>query len=392
MGRKNRKPAPAQAPGQSPAATPAAAAAGNPLAHRVAFTGFFLLMAVLAGMLAWPYLTAIIFAGILAGTFAPLQRFLTMRRGWLRHRAATVICLLIILVIFLPSTYILVRLTQEVAAVYRMAQSPETTQALRNLLFGEGRLALATERVFGFFLPDQPYTPDSVQGMFLDAAQRLSGSTLALLNAMVGNLFAFLLQFAVMLLVVYGLLVYGRDLRQFVAGLSPLPSADMATILDRFNEMNYATLVCNFLGGIIQGGLAGACFALAGIPSSLLWTVVMVVLAFIPLVGISVVFVPAALYLLAAGKTGAALGVFVWCAAVAFLTENWFKPIFMGERVRLNSLLILLSIVGGMGAFGMAGIFYGPLIVLLFLTAAEFVRRAYGVARPAETGSAAAAR
>ncbi len=349
----------------------------QPQAQRAAFTGFFLLMAVLAGMIVWPHLTAIIFAGILAGTFSPLQRFLVQRRQWLPHRAATVSCLLIVVVVFLPATYVLVRLTHEVAAAYRVAQAPETTAMLGEYLFGEGRVAAAGERIFAFFLPDQPYNAATVQTIFLDAAQQLSGSVLALLNAMVGNLFAFLYQFMVMLLVVFGLLAYGGDLRQFIAGMSPLPSRDMETILGRFNEMNYVTLVCNFIGGVIQGGLAGISFALAGVPSPLLWTVVMVVLAFIPLVGISFISVPAALYLLATGQTGAALGVFVWCAAVALITENWFKPLFMGNRVRLNSLLILLSILGGMSAFGMAGIFYGPLIVLLFLTAAEFVRRAY---------------
>lgn len=389
MVKKNKKTVPAQPPAAIPAtppvpAKPAAVVGGKQLAHRVAFSGFFLLMALLVGMLAWPHLTAIIFAGILAGTFHPLLRYLVERRGWLRTRAANIICLLIIVVVFLPASYILVRLTHEIAAVYRLAQAPETTQMLRELLFGEGRLALAAERIFNFFLPDQPYNALSVQAMFLDAAKRLSGLSLALLNAMVGNLFEFFFQFVVMLLLVYGLLVYGPDLRHFLSELSPLPATDMEIILDRFNEMNYVTLVCNFLGGIIQGGLAGLCFALAGIPSSLLWTVVMVVLAFIPLIGISVVYIPAALYLLAIGQAGAAAGVFVWCTAVALVTENWFKPIFMGERVRLNSLLILLSILGGMSAFGMAGIFYGPLIVLLFLTAADFFRRAYSIA-PAGT-------
>lgn len=346
------------------------------MARRVAFTGFFFFMAALAGMLAWPHLTAIIFAGILGGTFAPLQKYLVRKRRWDKERAAILVCLVVIAVIVLPSTYILVRLADEITAAYHVVQAPETMQSLRDHLFGEGRIAATAERVFRFFHPDDPYNPETVQAILEEIARTLSGSAIELLNSVIGNLFEFLYQFTVMILVVFGFLAYGEDLKRFLTGLSPLPSRDMETILGRFNEMNYVTLVCNFIGGLIQGGLAGIAFALAGVPSPLLWTVVMVILAFIPLVGISFVSVPATIYLLAIGRTLPAIVLLLWCVAVGFLTENWFKPIFMGNRVRLNSLLVLLSILGGMSAFGFAGIFYGPLIVLLFLTASDFVRRA----------------
>ncbi len=335
-------------------------------------------MAFLAGLLAWPHLTGIIFAGILAGTFAPLQRGLVRGRGWRRERAAVVVCLVIIVVIVLPAIYVLVRLADEVSSVFHLVQAPETLAMLHHHLFGEGRIAAAAERLFLFFRPDQVYGAETVQAILEETARELSGSALTLLNALVGNLFSFLYQFTVMILVVFGLLAYGEDVKRFLAGLSPLPADDMETILDRFNEMNYVTLVCNFIGGIIQGGLAGISFALAGVPSPLLWTVVMIILAFIPLVGISFISVPASLYLLAVGQTVPAVLLLAWCGGVAIVTENWFKPLFMGNRVQINSLLILLSILGGMSAFGMAGIFYGPLIVLLFLTAAEFVHRARG--------------
>jgi predicted PurR-regulated permease PerM len=348
----------------------------RPKVRRAAFAGFFLFMAFLAGLLAWPHLTAIIFAGILAGTFAPLQRFLVQGRQWRAERAAFVVCLVIVVVIVLPAVYVLVRLADEVASVYHLVQAPETLETLHDHLFGEGRVASAAERAFLFFRPDQIYSAGTVQAILEEAARALSGSALTLLNALVGNLFSFLYQFTVMILVVFGLLAYGEDVKRFLAGLSPLPADDMETILDRFNEMNYVTLVCNFIGGIIQGGLAGISFAIVGVPSPLLWTVVMIVLAFIPLVGISFITVPAVIYLFVVGRTVPAVIVLIWCGGVALITENWFKPIFMGNRVRLNSLLILLSILGGMSAFGMAGIFYGPLIVLLFLTAAEFIRRA----------------
>lgn len=345
--------------------------------HRVIFAALFLFMFALLGMLAWSYLTAIIFAGILAGAFHPLLKRMVERWGWSRAQAAPVLCLVIVLSVFLPCIYILVRLAQEVVQVYREIQSPETEKLLREVFFGPGYFATLAKEGFEFLFPDQPYNISGVQTMLLGLAKRLTGSAIGMVNSIVGNMLNFAFQFLIMILLIYSFFRYGPQLREFLLELSPLPEEDEELILSRFNEMNYVTLVCNGLGGIIQGVLGGIAFAVVGIGSPLLWTTVMIVLAFIPLLGISVIYVPACIYLLVLGKYASAIILFVWCTLVAFLTENWFKPMFMGNRVRISSLLVLFSIVGGMTAFGMAGIFYGPLIVFIFLTTADLYHRKY---------------
>ena len=141
--------------------------------------------------------------------------------------------------------------------------------------------------------------------------------------------------------------------------------------------MNYVTIVCNGLGGIIQGVLAGIGFWIAGIPSIILWTVVMTFLAFIPLLGISIVYVPAVIYIFLKGKTAAAVILFIYCTAVALIVENWFKPRFIGQRIKINSLFVLFCIIGGMSYFGIPGIFYGPIIGIVFLTLVELYHAHY---------------
>jgi len=141
--------------------------------------------------------------------------------------------------------------------------------------------------------------------------------------------------------------------------------------------MNYITLVFNGICGIIQGVLAAVGFWIVGIQSLLLWTVLMILLAFIPLLGISLIYIPACIYLLIMGKYFYAAFLFIYCTLVALLTENWFKPAFMGKHVEMNSLLVFFSIIGGMSVFGMAGIFYGPLVISLFLTMAKLYKRKY---------------
>ncbi len=103
----------------------------------------------------------------------------------------------------------------------------------------------------------------------------------------------------------------------------------------------------------------------------------MTLLAFIPLVGISIVYIPACLYFFLKGETLIATSLFVYCTLVALAVEKGFKPKFIGKRVGINSLVVLIYIIGGMSVFGIAGIFYGPLICTIFLTAVEIYHDEY---------------
>lgn len=347
------------------------------LQERYIFFALFLVMFFLIGLLIWPYISSLIFAGILAGAFYPLlelgiRRFRIRRRIW-----AAVVCLIILLLVFLPTIYIIMRLVQETLELYNRVQSPKTAKMLQDVFFGDGYPAVIGRQIFDFLFPDLKYGLDTVREMLIGAAKNLSGSMIGRLNQLLGNTMSFLFQFVVMLLVIYAIFVEGPYLKRFFLKLSPLPDEDEELIIQKFNEMNFTTLVTNGIGGVIQGGLAGIGFAVAGVGSTLLFTVLMIILAFIPLVGISFVFVPVCLYLLVTGEIITSIVLFFYCAAIAILTENWFKPLFMGNRLRINSLLVLFSIIGGMTAFGMAGIFYGPLIVSIFLTFVHLYQKRY---------------
>ena len=77
----------------------------------------------------------------------------------------------------------------------------------------------------------------------------------------------------------------------------------------------------------------------------------MVVLAFIPLVGISIIYIPACIYLYFKGKIIASIVLFIYCTVISILTENWFKAQFIGKRVQINSLLVFFSILGGLNQY-----------------------------------------
>lgn len=340
------------------------------------FSVLFLGIGALIVLMAWPFLTAIIFALIIAGSFYPLMRYFVDKCGWGRTVSASVVTTIIVLSVFLPMVYVIVRLSQE--AVFAYEEFTRTTRegALMELFFGqESYVAGLGRQLFGFLNID--YNPEQVRNMLIDFAGTLTQWIYDRATSFISNIMYLLLQIFIMLLVIFGVLQRAPDLRDFFFRLSPLPEEDERLIINRFNQMNYVTMVCNGLGGILQGVLAGLALWALGFKAVILWTVIMSILAFIPLVGISFVYVPASLYLAITGNYGSAAFLFVYCSVVSLATENWFKPVFMGSSVQLNSLLVFLSIIGGMAVFGTAGIFYGPLIIIIFLTFVELYHKKY---------------
>ena len=111
------------------------------------------------------------------------------------------------------------------------------------------------------------------------------------------------------------------------------------------------------------------------------------ILAFIPVIGISLVFIPAFLILLIAGEVAKAFTVLVPLAVIATVVEYWLKPALVGRRGQMHTLLVFLSLIGGLAAYGALGILIGPLMMTAFLTLVGIYREHYlpwlSVASPA---------
>jgi predicted PurR-regulated permease PerM len=131
------------------------------------------------------------------------------------------------------------------------------------------------------------------------------------------------------------------------------------------------------LGGLIPGTLGGIVFALFGLKSPFLWGVIMGLLAFLPILGIGGVFVPAAILFFLQGRIGAGIFFLIFYVILSSGIEYFFKPKLVGQRVRMHTLIVFLSIIGGLKLFGILGIIYGPLIVTAFLTLAEIYQASY---------------
>lgn len=133
--------------------------------------------------------------------------------------------------------------------------------------------------------------------------------------------------------------------------------------LSEMGDTLHATLVGKVLVSLLQGALGGAMFFVLGVPAALFWSVVMAVCALLPVLGTPVVWGPAALWLLIDGSWVKATILAVWGTAVVGVADNLLYPMIVGNRVHLHTVPMLLSMVGGIFVFGMAGFFVGPAVL-----------------------------
>ena len=194
---------------------------------------------------------------------------------------------------------------------------------------------------------------------------------------MTANIVNFVVDFFFMLLIVFYLLIDSQRLVSFIVGLSPLPDDQDEKLIQKFKDMAGAILIGNGLGGLIQGTLGGIVFAFFGFRSPFLWGVIMALLAFLPIVGVGAVFMPAALYLILQGRLAAGIFFIVFYIVLSGGIEYLFKPKLVGKRVQMHTLLVFLSIIGGLKLFGILGIIYGPLVVTAFLTLTDIYESSY---------------
>lgn len=148
----------------------------------------------------------------------------------------------------------------------------------------------------------------------------------------------------------------------------PMKEKEKLLLLNRFTSISRATLKGTLLIGLIQGGLAGLAFWIVGIESVLFWTLLMVVLSIIPAIGTTLIWLPAAIILLASGHIWEAIFLLIFCGGVVGSIDNFLRPKFIGKDTKMHELMIFLSTLGGLSLFGISGFILGPILAALFVT------------------------
>lgn len=143
----------------------------------------------------------------------------------------------------------------------------------------------------------------------------------------------------------------------------PLTEEEFEQIKARISDILHATIWGRLLLATIQGGLGGLMFWWLGLPTPLLWFMVMSVLALLPFLGAALVWAPAAVYLIWSGSVVKGLVLAAWGSLVVSMVDNALYPFLVGPRMQLHPLMTFFGVIGGVGWFGASGIILGPVIL-----------------------------
>jgi predicted PurR-regulated permease PerM len=122
-----------------------------------------------------------------------------------------------------------------------------------------------------------------------------------------------------------------------------------------------------FFTAIIQGTLAGIGYAVVGIPNPIFWATATALFSLVPLLGTAIIWVPASIILAIMGNYVGAIGLFAWGVLVVGTVDNFIRPYLIEGRAPVHPLLTFLAVLGGILAFGLKGVLYGPIILNLLL-------------------------
>lgn len=329
-------------------------------------TYFFIAMFGLVGYLTYqiyaPFIITIFVAAVLAVVFQkPYQKLLKITKNK-EALSSAISCVAIFFIIILPVSFVLSLISAEIIDLSQQIRNPDSE------LYQTIEPALAQ-------LEEIPVIQDYIQDpktiledeRVTSAASQVSQIAIKYITSLSQSVASIAGLVVIMFFSLFYFFIDGKKAVKKLMQISPLADKHEEQLIQKFTSMTRATLKGTVALGLIQGLMGGFAFLVTGVNSLALWTVIMVFLSIIPLVGAPVVLFPASLIMLATGNIWQ--GIFLLIATgVVSGADNILRPQLVGKDIEMHSLLIFFSTVGGIAAFGVLGFIIGPIIMALFLT------------------------
>jgi predicted PurR-regulated permease PerM len=348
---------------------------------RLAGIVFFALIALgilyAAFVILRPFLAPIMLGAVLVTVTFPIYRRVRERMHGRENGAAAVMLVLITFTILLPAFLVIILLVQEAEVVVKHLQSGDATRALQR--FDVGSRMPWLKRVAPNFNPAAISPARVIVPIVQKAPAWIAEHGTALIGGIAGVVIALFL----LLLSAYFFYVEGETIAYEIAALSPLPARYNQQFAEDFKAVVDATFRGQVITSLTQGICIGIGLAIAGIPGAILWGAVATVLSLLPIVGAAAVWIPAALYLYITASMGehgyfGAIFLTVWGVIVVPIIEHVVRPWAMKGKMQLPAIPLLVSVLGGMEAFGFIGLVVGPLIFSLLMSVIDIYKRSFG--------------
>jgi predicted PurR-regulated permease PerM len=304
-----------------------------------------------------PFLSAIVWAGILCFATGPWFERLTQALRGRRSLAATLMCLLVTALLVAPFLVVGASLADNVQSLSTRLQElarelpPTPPRWLAELPL----VGAAAAELWQSGVADPRTLASRVQGVLPEVSKWILSQGLALGHGVV------MLGLAV--LVAFFIYRDGMNLSQCLARAVERIYGSRGLTMLVLSGATIKGVVYGILGtALAQGILAAIGFFIAGIPGAAVLGLATFFLSIVPM-GPPLIWIPAAVWLFFQGQTGMGIFLALWGLLVVSSVDNFLKPYLISQGANMPFILVLFGVLGGLGAFGFLGVFIGPTLL-----------------------------
>ncbi len=326
--------------------------------HFLLVAAVFLICFYLLFAMVRPFFDSLMWALVLSVVFfIPHRKIRERVRN--ENVAASLSLVGITVCILLPVAFLIPMLTQELGETLSWLENE--IPRLRN--FDPKEFPLAS-RIWDAVSPYVSTDINSLTRELIGNIRQLGGTLINYFSFAFVNVFSFAFKFIMMLVALFFFL---RDSERILIALRrvvPFDDEERSRLIGQLKDMIIATLYGGLSVALVQGIVGGISLWLLDVRAPVLWGTVMAFLAFVPVVGAGLVWVPITIYWLLTGAFGKAVVLLIVGTLGISMVDYILRPIVIGNRTKMHTLLIFLSVLGGLGYFGFVGIVVGPMVAL----------------------------
>ena len=319
-------------------------------------------------LIARPFLTPIFLAVMIAIVFHPIHLRVQARfRG--RNGAALISTILVLIILVVPTIELGAIVSKEVRGLYQLLDERSAQQG------GWNPFAMhIVDRLFGWAGQYIDLNSLDLRGSVLRWLEQISRFLLSRGAQILSNIISFFAETVIAFFTLFFLFREGGSITARAASFLPLRTGQLDRLFTGISNSIIANVYGCLAVGVAQGTLLCLSFWVLGLPSPVLWGLVTAFFSLIPIIGSAAVWGPAVIVLMVSGHWWKGLILLGWGAAVVGQVDSLVRPYVIGERAKMHTLLVFFALLGGVKAFGVMGLFVGPVVLSVTLVVLEMLR------------------
>jgi len=321
-------------------------------------------------LIALPFLNPVFLAVMIAIVFHPVHSWIRQRIHG-RNLAALTSTILVLVAVVVPSVVVGIRVTKEVRGLYQLLDEKSSEQGGWNPYARH-----FVDRLTSWMGQYVDLSTLDVRGALLGWLEQISRFLLSWGARIVRNIISFFTEAVIAFFTLFFLFRDGESMRARVASLVPLKPGQFDRLFTGISNSLIANVHGCLAVGVAQGSLLSLGFWALGLPSPILWGLVTGLCSLIPIVGSAIVWGPAVTLLFITGHWLKGLILLGWSVGLIAQIDNVVRPLIISERAKMYPLLVFFALLGGVKAFGVMGVFIGPLVLSSALVVLELLREA----------------